>query len=175
MLLVDGGVGDNLPVDAAMENWEGRILAVDISSGSSEVPVSPTFVQVGALTYSALSERVNELYYCEPDFYFRPDLHGAKSYEFTNRAADSLIDAGYRQAIEFLESHPEIPRGTGDSDGESRVPPCIRKVGEVRLEGLDEIRPETVRDWLMLKEGQEISPRLLREAAGRYSVTSHPL
>ena len=79
LLLVDGGVGDNLPVDVAAETWDYPVLAVDISSGSPDIPEIPTMVQVGSLTYSALSARVNNIYSAEPDFYFRPDLHDAKS------------------------------------------------------------------------------------------------
>ena len=162
MLLVDGGVGDNLPVDVARETWTGQILAIDISSGSPEIPISPSLVQVGSLTYSALSRRVNDLYHADPDFYFRPDLHGAKAYEFTNTMADSLIDMGYRQTMEYLQAHTEIPRGALPRE-ELSLPSY--SIGEIRFEGLVDISPETVLDWLVLERGETISPLRLREAA----------
>ena len=162
MLLVDGGVGDNLPVNAARQTWDGIILAIDISSGSPEIPENPTLVQVGTLTYSALSQRVNEFYHQDPDFYFRPDLHGAKAYEFTNRMADSLIDMGYRQTLEYLAAHPEIPRSRVSRE-EISLPSYT--IGEIRFEGLEKIRHETARDWLILESGEAITSERLREAS----------
>ncbi len=164
MLLVDGGVGDNIPVDVAKETWKYPVLAVDISSGNPEIPENPTMIQVGSLTYNALSQRVNNLYRVEPDFYFRPDLHEAKSYSFTSEAADSLIDMGYNQTLEYLREHPEIPR---------RHPHHVLRVdtrpnymiGNVQFTGLEEVSDSVVHDWFILSGGDEASTDKLREAA----------
>ena len=165
MLLVDGGVGDNIPVDAARESWDYPVLAVDISSGPPDIPEFPTLVQVGSLTYSALSERVNKLYSAAPDFYFRPDLHGARSYDFSSQAADSLIELGYTQMLAYLRKHPEIPRSENvrnNSAGSVFVP---EPIDEIKFEGLNEISPDAVRDWLILMKNDIANPSALREAA----------
>ena len=164
MLLVDGGVGDNIPVDVAKETWEYCVLAVDISSGNPEIPENPTMIQVGTLTYSALSNRVNDLYRVEPDYYFRPDLQGAKSYAFTNEAADSLIDMGYNQMLAYLREHPEIPRRSPHHDA------CVDPrphyiIGDVQFAGLEKVSDSVVHDWFILSRGDEASIDKLREAA----------
>lgn len=162
LLLVDGGVGDNLPVDIAMKTWGGPILAIDISSEPPDIPEFPTMVQVGTLTYSALSGRVNSLHGEQPDFYFRPDLHGAKAYEFTTEMADSLIDMGYTQTLEFLRAHPEIPRGTIP---ERPVPDTVLVISNLRLSGLEKVSDRTVLDWLVLQRGDTVTPSVLRNAS----------
>ena len=165
MLLVDGGVGDNIPVDVARESWNYPVLAVDISSEPPDIPEIPTLVQVGSLTFSALSERVNKLYSAQPDFYFRPDLHGARSYDFSALAADSLIELGYTQMLEYLRKHPEIPRSENvisDSDDYVYV---AEPVNEVKFEGLNELSANVVRDWLILMKNDIANPPALRNAA----------
>lgn len=165
MLLVDGGVGDNIPVDVARQTWDYPVLAVDISSGPPDIPENPTLIQVGNLTYSALSERVNKLYSEKPDFYFRPDLHGAKSYNFTSEAADSLIEYGYTQMLEYLREHPEIPRLGGVNTDSAETVYIAEPVNEVKLEGLIEVSEDAVHDWLILSRGDMADPENLRNAA----------
>lgn len=165
MLLVDGGVGDNLPVDVARKTWDHRILAVDISSDAPEIPDNPSLFQVGTLTYSALSSRVNALYSAKPDFYFRPDLHGARSYEFTSEAADSLIDMGYRQMLSYLEQHPEIPRCEDPHPNTPELPDRELVIGSVSLHGLSSISPNAVYEWFVLETGDTVTAADLREAA----------
>ncbi len=164
MLLVDGGVGDNIPVDVAKDTWKYPVLAVDISSGSPEIPENPTMIQVGSLTYSALSQRVNDLYHVEADYYFRPDLHGAESYVFTSEAADSLIDLGYNQMLAYLREHPEIPRRPSHH-GVWVDPRPDYLIDNVQFTGLENVSESVVHDWLILERGDEASTCQLREAA----------
>lgn len=165
LLLVDGGVGDNLPVDVALQTWDYPVLAVDISSGSPDIPEIPTMVQVGSLTYSALSARVNNIYSAQPDFYFRPDLHDAKSYNFTNEAADSLIELAYTQMLQYLRGHPEIPRNEryASSPGEDAVQSFL--IGGIELTGLAGVSEDAVLDWMILSAGERATSSDLRDAA----------
>ena len=164
MLLVDGGVGDNIPVDVAKDTWEYSVLAVDISSGSSEIPENPTMIQVGSLTYSALSQRVNDLYRVEPDYYFRPDLQGAKSYSFTSEAADTLIALGYNQMLAYLREHPEIPRRF-PHQGVWVDPRPDYLIDNVQFTGLEKVSESVVQDWFILERGIEASTDTLGKAA----------
>ncbi|MBD3278176.1 MAG: hypothetical protein GF388_07750, partial [Candidatus Aegiribacteria sp.] len=164
MLLVDGGVGDNLPVDVAEQTWPYPVLAVDISSGPPEIPENPSLVQVGTLTFEALSARVNNFYSAPPDYLFRPDLHGAKSYTFTSEAADTLIRLGYNQMMEYLNSHPEIPRSSVAGDTVNAPPPLLR-IDSIEFRGLETVSREAVNDWLILRPGDRTDPGHLRNAA----------
>jgi len=162
MLLVDGGVGDNLPVDAARDAWSGPVLAIDIATGPPEIPENPTLVQVGSLTYSALSGRVNDLHAEDADFYFRPDLQDARIYDFTAEMADSLIRMGYEQTLEYLRQHPEIPRGRVS---ESRMPDTVLTIAGLRLNGLRDVSERAVLGRLIIDRGDTVTPSDLRTAA----------
>ncbi len=165
MLLVDGGVGDNIPVDVAIETWGYPVLAVDISTGPPEIPENPTLIQVGSLTYSALSERVNELYSAAADYYFRPDLHGARSYDFSTEAADSLIELGYTQMLDYLREHPEIPRNEGRPPPENAMEISADVINEIEFNGLEKVSEEAVLDWMILATGDSATSEQLRGAA----------
>ncbi|MCD4702228.1 MAG: patatin-like phospholipase family protein [Candidatus Aegiribacteria sp.] len=165
MLLVDGGVGDNIPVDVARETWDYPVLAVDISSESSEIPENPTMVQVGSLTYSALSARVNNFYSARPDFYFRPDLHNAKSYNFTNEAADSLIELGYTQMLQYLHEHPEISRNESCSSTTRAEEFPVEVISRIEYRGLREVSEDAIREWMILSTGDRATSVNLRDSA----------
>lgn len=164
MLLVDGGVGDNLPVDVARDTWSRPVLAVDISSDPPDIPEEPSLVQTGSLTFSALSSRVNDLYAAKPDFYFRPDLMGARSYEFSNAAADTLISLAYSQMLEYLRDHPEIPRLSRDVPAEGSPAVPVR-IGRITYSGLERVSVDAVEDWMLLAPGDTAGPAELRDAA----------
>jgi len=162
MLLVDGGVGDNLPVDVARGTWHRPVLAIDIASEPPDIPEHPTMLQVGTLTYSALSGRVNSLYEAEPDWYFCPDLQGAKAYEFTTEMADSLIEMGYLQTLDYLNAHEEIPRGIVQ---ERPQPDTLLTIANLRLDGLQDVSERVVLGRLILDRGDTVTPADLRTAA----------
>ncbi len=74
---------DNMPVDVA--EWYGpacRCLAVNVGNANPiEYPDTPSLFTVAGMTFTALSQRVNEFYYREPRWLFTPDLHDAPGVE----------------------------------------------------------------------------------------------
>jgi hypothetical protein len=165
-LFVDGGVGDNLPVDVAEDAWDYPVLAVDISSDPPDIPREPSLVQVGTLTYSALSTRVNSLYSTEADFYFRPDLHGARSYTFTSQAADTLVRLGYQQMLSYLREHPEIPRSPRSSRvAGTDAPHRVYRLDSISLQDLRSVSQTAALQWLPLEKGDTVNSAVLRSAA----------
>lgn len=110
LLLVDGGIFDNMPVDAAVKTWDDLpVLAVSLDSAEAvEYPSDPSLLTVTGMTYEALSARANEHYYEDPDWLLTLDVHGAEVWSFSE--TDSLIEWGYIQCREWLQEHPEIPR-----------------------------------------------------------------
>jgi predicted acylesterase/phospholipase RssA len=161
LLLVDGGTVDNIPVDVAAKTWPYPVLAIDTSSPPGEVPEElPSLIQVGTLTYSALSGMVNSRFWAEPEWYFRPDLHDSKAWNFSQ--VDSLIDWGYAQAISWLAEHPEIPRGGAAHF--SWHPPHLT-CRNVLFEGLGSVSHSAVFPWTTLNRGDAVTPSSLRHSA----------
>lgn len=162
MLLVDGGVFDNLPVDVATKTWPHlRILAIDVGSQYPDsFPDRPSIIEVGNLTLDALSKRVNDQHRETPDWYFSPDLQGMKPWSF--HSIDSLVALGYSQASEWLALNPDVPRGAAPKDPLS-LP--ILSLRNLMVTGTSRVSFSAVNAWLSMDRGDSISPEILRTAS----------
>ncbi len=162
MLLVDGGVFDNLPVDAAAKAWPGLpVLAVDVGTGYRDsFPDNPSILEVGNYTFDALSRRVNEQHAVESDWYFAPDLHDKRIWSFGSR--DSLVRWGYEQTRDWLAGHPEIPRG---DPGKPPWNPGVFTVRNIMISGNHRVSFSAVSAWLSLSRGDSVTPEILRRVS----------
>ncbi len=103
-LLVDGGVLNNLPVDAMAETGEGPVLAVDvirrITSGGEGEPAIPSIMEtLSRATVLGSVERA-EANRALALMVVTPDVQDVPLRDF--RALDRAIDAGRRAAEEAL-------------------------------------------------------------------------
>lgn len=162
MLLVDGGVFDNLPVDAAAKAWPGLpVLAVDVGTGYPDsFPENPSILDVGNYTFDALSRRVNDQHAVDPDWYFAPDLHEERIWSFSSR--DSLVRWGYDQTRDWLAGHPDIPRG---ASGRAPFSPGVFTVRNIMISGNRRVSFSAVSAWLSLSRGDSVSPEVLRRVS----------
>ncbi len=157
MLLVDGGVVDNLPVDIAARTWGLPVIAVDVSSERGPLPEKPTLLEAGTLTLQALMGTLNGIYERRADYTVRPDLGGAALWDFGD--ADSLIAAGYRAGLALLDSYPEL---TGRPFRRLPATGGRALVGDVMLGGLRRLPERAVFPWLEVSRGDTLTPSSLR-------------
>jgi NTE family protein len=166
MLLVDGGVVDNMPVDVARSAWDLPVLAVNISEPPADIPDRPNLLQVGELTLRTLTDRMNALHRAEPDWSIHPDLHGVPAWDFDR--ADSLIAWGYAAAAAFLDSTPCLPRRNGP------LPACTvagLEVANIHMGGLRELTFSAISPWVDIRRGQTITPEDMRLSQERLYST----
>lgn len=162
MLLVDGGMFDNMPVDVAAKTWPGLpVLAVSVGSASAvEFDRSASLLSVAEMTFEALASRVNDLYYREPDWFFSPDLHDAEVWSFDE--ADSLVEWGYRQGLEWIARTEGLPRGAEPRTGWD--PPELRLRNQI-FSGIERTSVLAIDRWLALSPGDTLNTRTTVEAA----------
>ena len=163
LLLVDGGIFDNLPVDAAVKSWADLpVLAVSLDTVSAvEYPESPSLLTVAGMTYEALSDRANEHYYREPDWLIHLDLHEAQVWSFDH--ADSLLNWGYQQGMAWIAEHPELPRGT-TTPVTGWDPPALT-IRNILYSGNERVSVLAIDNWLTLNPGDTLNCRTASEAA----------
>ncbi|MDX1568339.1 MAG: patatin-like phospholipase family protein [Longimicrobiales bacterium] len=130
--LVDGGVGDALPLDRAAELGASGILAVDV--GSTRIADAPATVERGMVAihqrvFSLMAGRRRratvERWTDPPLVYIRPRLAGYSGFEFDS--VSYFLDEGYRAASEALAESLEAR----DEDARTREIPG-RAQGEAR-------------------------------------------
>jgi len=110
MLLLDGGLMDNLPSEAMAMDGEGPVIAVDVSEPSvrslsaDEQPMVPSFAET-IFKVMLLSESDDSRRRSFADVLIRPDFDGVGILEF--HMIDHLRDSGRRAAAEALEHAPD--------------------------------------------------------------------
>lgn len=94
MLLIDGGVSNNFPVDVAQDMGAEVIIGIDVSSGPRTKDklnnVAELFDQLAVFTGEAARQRNIE----HTDLYVQPHIAPYTSASFTSEAIDSLIKRG---------------------------------------------------------------------------------
>jgi NTE family protein len=110
MLLLDGGLMDNLPSEAMAMDGEGPVIAVDVSEPSvrslspDEQPMVPSFAET-IFKVMLLSESDDTRRRSFVDLHIRPDFDGVGILEFY--MIDHLRDSGRRAARQALENAPD--------------------------------------------------------------------
>lgn len=110
MLLLDGGLMDNLPTEAMAADREGPVIAVDVSEPSVrslEPGVQPEVPGLTETMYKVmlLSEADDARRRSFADLHVRPDFDGVGVLEF--HMLDEMKEAGRLAARRALESAPE--------------------------------------------------------------------
>jgi predicted acylesterase/phospholipase RssA len=162
LLMVDGGVFDNMPVDVAEKAWPGLpVLAVNVGNANpTEYPDAPSLLAVFGLTFGALSSRVNDNYYREPDWLFTPNLYQAAVWSFD--LTDSLIAWGYNQGMEWIAQNPDLPRGGQTNSG--WCPPNFT-LRNILFSGNDNVSIRAIDRWLVISSGDTLNTRTAMDAA----------
>jgi len=109
MLLLDGGLMDNLPTEAMAGDGEGPVIAVDVSEPSVrslEPGVQPTVPGLTETVFKVmlLSESDDARRRAFADLLIRPDFDGVGILEF--HMIDHMREQGRRAAAEALERAP---------------------------------------------------------------------
>lgn len=154
LLLVDGGMFDNMPVDAAEKVWPGTpVLAVNVGNANPvEFPQAPSLFTVTGMTFSALSSRVNEIYYREPTWLFTPDLNNAHVWSFDE--TDSLIAWGYHQGMEWIAQNADLPRGAEERNGWHPPDFLLRNI---LFSGNSNVSVLAIDRWLSISSGDTLN------------------
>lgn len=162
LMLVDGGVFDNMPVDVAEKAWPDLpVLAVNVGSANpTEFPDAPSLLTVFGLTFNALSTRVNDYYHRDPEWLFTPDLHNSAVWSF--ELTDSLISWGYHQGMAWIVENPDLPRGAQPRQG--WYPPDLT-IRNVLFSGNDNVSLRAIDRWLTVTRGDTLNTWIAMDAA----------
>jgi len=169
--LADGGIVRNLPVDVVREMGADIIIAVDVGQNlpSREELGSPMAIMnqmVDIMIKENVKAQIDQLE--KKDIFIRPDLGTVSSGDF--KRGEEAIARGLKAA---REKETELRR-LSVSEQEyapyrakhQRKPPTSIRVGTVEVEGLNRVSPETVKNKLKIKPGEEISIEELKHQIG---------
>ena len=169
MLLVDGGLVNNLPSDLAREMGAEVIIAVDVTSPLLEKAQIRTFLDVIDQTLGLMMKESVERNLRHADLTLRPDLAGISYSSYTKMA--EIIPRGERSAAERID---EIRRLTGTRPRPSApvaAPPFRPIIDSIAFDGLKKVPARQIRKEVKTRPGQELDVDALGNDVARLYAT----
>ena len=178
MVLVDGGISNNFPVDVARRMGADIIIAVNAGTplGKSKDIHSVAGVMgqmIGILTERNVEHSKSLL--TDRDILITTDLEGFNSGDFTKAA--EIIEAGEKSARTHMAElrRLAVPRSSflawNSAREASVVPPQSRQISEVRVEGLKTVNPKSVIKSTDLDLSQPVTEEQIAQASAKIWAT----
>lgn len=189
MVLVDGGISNNFPVDVAKDMGAEITIGVDLSTGLKDAEgldnimgiVDQLTAFMGMQSYKKNREAV--------DLYMNPDLKGYTAASFNAEAIDTMILRGERVARANWDKILELKKKIGLEEDEDVSPHLQNKIlrsdslwiGRIYIEGVKEKDQKWIRRLFGVKEFSVITLDGLNKAisflygTGAFSNVSYAL
>lgn len=165
MVLVDGGISNNFPVDVAKDMGADITIGVDLSTGLKDMQglnnlmgiVDQLTSFMGMRNYNKNRELV--------DLYLNPDLKGYSAASFTKEAIDTMILRGERIARANWDKIMELKKSIGLDSCENkavRLKPKFESkdsllIGKIRVKGMRPQDEKWLRRQLRIREYSKVS------------------
>jgi NTE family protein len=168
MLLVDGGVTNNLPIDIAREMGADRLIVVDISSPLRNPSEINNILDVAdqlttMLTTGNTNRQLETL--AEQDVLIRPELGDLSSVDFER--TDEAIAIGYKAALQA----DSVLNGFKVDDDQyivrEKPHPPSEKITSIMLDNNSGLNDKLIRNTLDMEHGEELDLDLLEEKLNR--------
>ncbi|HYK91003.1 MAG TPA: patatin-like phospholipase family protein [Acidobacteriota bacterium] len=170
MLLVDGGLSDNLPTDIAREMGADIVIASDVTSPLLTKSEIKTFVDVLDQSLSLLMTQSVVRNKHLADLTINPDLHGFSYSNYT--LIRPIEERGEQEAEKRL---PDVKKLLAGIPGRPHLPWKPSAAGEIiesiSFQGLERVKPEQLRSDVRSRQGGPINAQLLSEDLGRLYAT----
>ena len=187
MILVDGGIRNNFPVDIA------RAMGVDIVIGVDLSDTDPSYSQVNNLLdlvmqlSSMLGRNTFNRNVGETDVFIKPNLTGYNMLSFTPEAIDTMIHRGYVAARERESELREVKRLVGSAKHTLQAPKATDigttpvPIYAVEFRGLSNSESRILHRKLNFKAGSYVSKDDMQhmmsilEATGSFSSVTYSI
>lgn len=177
MVLVDGGVLNNLPTNVALDMGADITIGVDLSTGKESNSSLMTFSgmlnqlidMMGMTQYNRNKEAL--------DLCLNPDLSGFNTMSFSAEAVDSLYERGIRVAREHIPQLLALKERIYGTDMVPDVPtPALKRVhalvdtvfiNRIYFEGLSAKEERWFRKEIGIREKHAVSVKEINEAISK--------
>lgn len=172
MLLVDGGMRNNFPVDIAREMGADLIIGVNLAQEGKDYTQIRNIADIVWQSIDMLAGDSFRRSLQDVDLMIHPDLHEYNMMSFSPEAIDTIIHRGTVAAKKQDEALRIIKEWVGPDTLVRRAPPAIDLgitpvlIGEIEVTGVTEKEAYYIKRRLPVKEDSWVSRRLVEEAVG---------
>ncbi len=168
MVLVDGGMRNNFPVNVARKMGADIVIGVDLADPSS---TARDIQNLGDIVMSSIGlfddtfvQNVQNA-----DIRIHPDLKGYNMLSFNRAAVDSMFLRGYRAAVEKKPQLESLRRILGKARLEYQAKKAVDLaarpvvIGDIEIVGVGEKDAEYILSKMYVKPGSVASKRVIEE------------
>lgn len=177
MVLVDGGVRNNFPVDLA------KSMGCDIIIGVSLSDKAPSYSQINNLLdivsqfitmlgYESMSKNYNA-----PDVFIKPDLDGYNMLSFNSVAIDTMIHRGYESALVKSEELAEVKKLMKGAKPYLNAPKAVDisktpvQIYAVEFKGLNNSESRYMHRVIKLEAGSYVDKEIMDDVMSKIEAT----
>ncbi len=173
MVLADGGMRNNFPVDIARDMGADIVIGIDLSTGSLE---ADKINNLGDILWQGIDMLAGDSFernVRSVDVRIHPDLEGYNMLSFTPEAIDTMFNRGYRAAMAAAEDLSAVRRRVGTEKGKLRGRPALDLnrqpvvIGDIDVVGVTPEEADYIRSKLAVKAGSVVTCSLLEEDIAR--------
>ncbi len=187
MVLTDGGMRNNFPVNIAREMGADIIIGINLSGDSLQ---AEEIQNLGDILVSSLDLISNDVYDSNVnavDVHIHPDVTGYNMLSFNAAAMDTLYVRGYRGAQKMASQLAAVKKRVGQATTQLQANPAVDinqqdvLIDEVIVDGVPAEEADYIRDKMRVKAGMKVGRWLIeRDVAtifgrGSYDYVNYEL
>ena len=169
MVLADGGMRNNFPVNIAREMGADIVIGVDLSQASLQANEIQNLADVLASSMDLLSNDVFARNVQEVDLYIHPNLNGYNMLSFNAEAVDTMYVRGYKAAEAKSDQLKALKKRMGNAGRYLNAKPAVDigqqdvLIEEVVVDGVPYQEGEMLREKMHVKAGMRASKWMIEK------------
>lgn len=173
MVLVDGGMRNNFPVDIARDMGADIVIGIDLSTASKDASGINNLADIVWQGIDMFSTDAFQRNIESVDVRIHPDLEGYGMLDFNAAAVDTMMRRGYLAAEQKKEELDAVRRWIGDAkmsyNGPKAVDIGIEPVfiDKIRFVGVGEKEADYLKSKMTVKEGRLVNRAIIQDDIAR--------
>ena len=173
MVLTDGGMRNNFPVDIARDMGADIVIGIDLSTGDQE---AEKINNLGDILWKGIDMLAGDSFernVRSVDVRIHPDLSGYNMLSFNDVAIDTMFRRGYRAAEAAAGDLAAVRRKVGSETLKLQAKPAVDlnrqavAIGDIDIVGVTADEADYIRSKLAVKAGSVVTYKALEEDIAR--------
>ncbi len=169
MVLTDGGMRNNFPVNIAREMGADIIIGVNLAPPSAKADEIKNLADILIASMDLVSNDVYNSNVNSVDVHIHPNLEGYNMLSFNDVAVDTMFVRGCKAAREMAPELSAVKERVGKAATRLQAKPAVdigRKevlIGEVIVEGVSEADANYIRNKMKVKPGMRVGKEMIEK------------
>ena len=169
MVLTDGGMRNNFPVNIAREMGADIIIGVNLAQENLKANEIQNLADILSSTMDLLANNVYENNVSSVDVHIHPNLEGYNMLSFNDVAVDTMFVRGYKAAVEMAPQLAAVKKRVGRATTKFHAKPAVDislqdvLIGEVEIDGVSAQEADYVRSKMKVQPGMKVGREQIEE------------